>query len=231
VSGLSLRLARLLERGFPLSGGFEVPPGAICALIGPSGGGKSTVLGVIAGFVQAEAEVRIDGREVSALPPAERPVTMLFQDHNLFPHLDLAGNVALGVAPVARPGREARARAVAALAEVGLAGFEARRPDALSGGQRSRAALARALIRRRPALLLDEPFAALGPGMRAEMLGLLRRVAAETGAATVLVTHDPAEARAADLVAVVGEGEVTSARPPEAAFADPPPALARWLGD
>jgi thiamine transport system ATP-binding protein len=228
--GIELRLRALRGRAFTLTGGFCVPRGAMLALIGPSGGGKSTALDIIAGFVDADAEVRIAGEDVGALAPAARPVSMLFQDHNLFPHLSALDNVALGAEPVARPSAAARARAAQALSSVGLAGLEGRRPAALSGGQRSRVALARALIRARPVLLLDEPFAALGPGMRRDMLALVREVQARTGASVILVTHDPEEARAADFAAVVADGAIGPARPAGALFDDPPPALRTWLG-
>lgn len=228
--GLELRLRGLRDRSFALSGGFSVPRGAMMALIGPSGGGKSTALDVIAGFVDADAQVMIDGRDAASLPPAARPVSMLFQEHNLFPHLPVLDNVALGADPSWRPGRAARAKAAEALEAVGLGGLGARLPAALSGGQRSRAALARALIRARPVLLLDEPFAALGPGMRGDMLALVRSLQARAGTTVVLVTHDPDEARSADLAAVAAEGRITEAAPSAALFADPPPALRTWLG-
>ncbi|MFT4792003.1 MAG: thiamine transport system ATP-binding protein [Paracoccaceae bacterium] len=228
--GLELRLHSLRDRDFALTGGFSVPRGAMMALIGPSGGGKSTALDIIAGFVDADAEVRIDGRDVSALPPAARPASMLFQEHNLFPHLTTLENVALGADPSWRPNRAARAKAEDALEAVGLGGLGARHPAALSGGQRSRAALARALIRARPVLLLDEPFAALGPGMRRDMLALVRSLQARAGTTVVLVTHDPDEARAADLAAVAADGQITEATGSATLFADPPPALRAWLG-
>jgi thiamine transport system ATP-binding protein len=228
--GLELRLRGLTERGFVLAGELSVPAAAMLALIGPSGGGKSTALDVIAGFVAADAQVRVNGRDIAGLPPAARPVSMLFQDHNLFPHLSARDNVALGADRSARPNPAARAAADAALADVGLAGLGDRRPAALSGGQRSRAALARALIRARPVLLLDEPFAALGPGMRRDMLALVRQLQARAGITVVLVTHDPDEARAADLAAVVAEGKISAPRPAPALFDDPPPALRDWLG-
>jgi thiamine transport system ATP-binding protein len=228
--GVELRLRGLKDRAFALSGGFSVPRGAMMALIGPSGGGKSTALDIIAGFVDADADVAIDGRDISALPPAARPASMLFQEHNLFPHLSALENVALGADPSWQPGRAARAKANEALEAVGLGGLGLRKPAELSGGQRSRAALARALIRARPVLLLDEPFAALGPGMRRDMLALVRSLQARAGTTVVLVTHDPDEARAADLAAVAAEGRLSEAVASAALFADPPPALRAWLG-
>ena len=217
--------------GFLLRADLAVPAGALCAVIGPSGGGKSTLLLAAAGFVPVTAgRVEIAGRDATDLPPAERPVSLLFQDNNLFPHLTVAQNVGLGLRPALRLTAAERDRVAEALAEVGLAGLGERRPEALSGGQRQRAALARALLRDRPALLLDEPFAALGPGQRAEMLALTRAAAARRGAATLMVTHHPDDAAAADLCAFCDAGRVGAARPAAAMLADPPPALADYLG-
>ncbi|SET51190.1 thiamine transport system ATP-binding protein [Oceanicella actignis] len=228
---IALEDIRLRQGDFRLEGALEVPAGALCALIGPSGGGKSTILNVIAGFAPAEGRVRVAGRDVSRLPPAERPVSMLFQEHNLFPELTARANVALGASLALRPPPEALARADAALAAVGLEGLGERLPAELSGGQRQRVALARALLRDRPALLLDEPFAALGPGMRREMLGLVEELRRRRGLTVILVTHDPEEARRADLAAVAAEGRFGPAMPAEALFRAPPPALRAWLGE
>lgn len=217
--------------GFVLRADLAAPAGAICALIGPSGGGKSTLLNAVAGFAPVVAgRVRIGGRDVTALHPADRPATLLFQSDNLFPHLTLAQNVGLGLRPSLSLDAAERARVEAALAEVGLAGLGARLPGALSGGQQGRGALARALLRDRPALLLDEPFAALGPGQRADMLALVRARCADRGAAVLLATHDPAEARACDLTAFCADGRIAGAQPSAAAFANPAPALAAYLG-
>lgn len=230
-----LRDAVVAAGGFALRVDLDVPSGAFCAVIGPSGGGKSTLLLGLAGFLPMTGTAEIAGRPVAALPPAERPVTLLFQENNLFPALSLAQNVGLGLRPSLSLSRAERERVAEALAQVGLEGLGARRPEALSGGQRQRAALARALLRDRPALLLDEPFAALGPGQRAEMLAQTRETARRAGATTVMVTHAPEEARAADLAAfceAVGPeaGRIDGARPAAALFAEPPPALAAYLG-
>jgi thiamine transport system ATP-binding protein len=232
-----IRVEGLVARagGFRLRASLEVPGGALCAVIGPSGGGKSTLLGAIAGFNPVEAgRIEIGGRTLGDAPPGERPLTLLFQEHNLFPHLDLVRNVGLGLRPDLRLSRPERARVEAALEAVGLGGLGARRPEALSGGQRQRAALARALLRDRPALLLDEPFAALGPGQRAEMLALVEREMRARGRAVLMVTHQPEEARRADLAAFCAAdaegGRIGGARDSAALFADPPPEMAAYLG-
>jgi thiamine transport system ATP-binding protein len=217
--------------GFTLRADLSVGAGEICALIGPSGGGKSTLLAAIAGFAPISAgSVRVEGRSIDGLAPAARPVTLLFQENNLFPHLTLEQNVGLGVRPALRLSAAERARVAAALAEAGLDGLGGRSPDALSGGQRQRAALARALLRDRPALLLDEPFAALGPGQRAEMLDFVARTMRPRGAAVLMVTHQPEDARKADRVAFCAEGRIAGARPAAAALADPSPEMAAYLG-
>ncbi len=229
-----LRLERLdLRQGsFRLHADLEVPPGAAVAVMGPSGGGKSTLLAAIAGFLApAAGRVLWDGRDLGPLSPGERPVGILFQDNNLFPHLTALQNVALGLRPTLRPRPEERARAEAALERVGLGGLGDRRPAQLSGGQQGRAALARLLVQDRPLVLMDEPFAALGPALRAEMLALTREALGARGATLLLVTHDPEDARAiADSVIVVAEGRADPPLPTAPLLADPPPALRAYLG-
>jgi thiamine transport system ATP-binding protein len=229
---LALERVAVALGGFRLAADWAVAAGSATALIGPSGSGKSTLLGLVAGFVApAAGRVLWQGRDLTGLAPAERPVTLLFQEHNLFAHLTAAQNVGLGLRPDLRLGGEGWQRVEAALAEVGLGGLGARRPRELSGGQRQRVALARALLRARPVLLLDEPFAALGPGLRAEMLDLVARIREEQGATLVIVTHAPEDARRIAGQVVLVEGGV--AHPPvatEQLFAEPPPALRAYLG-
>jgi thiamine transport system ATP-binding protein len=166
------------------------------------------------------------------MPPGDRPVSVVFQDNNLFTHLTAFQNVALGLRPSLKLTPEEAREVGSALAHVGLDGFGSRRPGELSGGQQSRVALARVLVRRKPLVLLDEPFSALGPALRIEMLDLVKEVAGETGATVLIVSHDPGDARRiADLTMYLGEG---SAMPPVATgelFADPPPALMAYLGN
>ncbi len=190
--------------------------GVTTAIIGPSGSGKSTILNLIAGFETPDSgRVLIGEDDVTALSPAERPVTMVFQDNNLFAHLPVWRNVSIGLDRATN--RSAGDRIVGgALARVGLAGYADRMPGMLSGGERQRVALARVLVRQRPVLLLDEPFAALGPGLRTDMLALMRTLQQETGMTVAVVTHQPDEAeRFADEIvfidrqAIAGHGPAT----------------------
>jgi thiamine transport system ATP-binding protein len=189
---------------------LTVPTGECLAVVGPSGAGKSTLLELIAGFTTPlSGAVRVDGRDITRLPPARRPLTTVFQEHNVFPHLDLRANVGLGIHPGLKLGHEDRQRIDGALQRVGLAGMEKRLPGQLSGGQRQRVALARALVRRQSLLLLDEPFAALGPALRHEMLGLIQDLQQSEKLTVVLVSHHPDDARRiARYTAFVDEGEV-----------------------
>jgi thiamine transport system ATP-binding protein len=229
---LQLDRLTLAQGGFRLTADWTAAAGARIALIGPSGAGKSTLLAAIAGFLDpAAGRILWRGADLAPLPPGQRPVTILFQDQNLFPHLTVAQNLGLGLRPDLRLTPADRNRVDQALARTGLAGLGGRRPAELSGGQASRAALARALLRARPILALDEPFAALGPAMRAEMLDLVREVSAETGALVLMVTHDPAEALAlGGTAAVVADGVAAAPADMRSLLAAPPPALAAYLG-
>jgi thiamine transport system ATP-binding protein len=232
---LRLEAIRVVQDDFTLAADWAVLKGARVAVIGPSGAGKSTLLSVIAGFVApVSGRVLWDGSDLACVRPGDRPLSILFQDQNLFPHLTLGQNLGLGLRPDLRLTAAQNQRVAAALERVGLAGMGGRMPGQLSGGQMGRAALARALLRARPLLLLDEPFAALGPALKAEMLALVAEVAAETGptgATVLMVTHDPADAHAfADLTVLVADGVAQAPAPTAALFADPPPALQAYLG-
>jgi thiamine transport system ATP-binding protein len=207
---------------------FSAP---ITALIGPSGAGKSTLLNLIAGFVvPSQGRILWDGRDISQQPPAQRPVSMLFQDNNLFPHLTVWENLALALTH-RRPNAGQSAKMTQALSRVGLVGYEARKPGALSGGQQSRVALARVLLQARPLMLLDEPFAALGPALKQEMLDLVAEISAETGMHVVMVSHDPKDAaRIAAETAVVDGGQVSAPMPTLQLLENPPAALRAYLG-
>jgi thiamine transport system ATP-binding protein len=229
---LRLDNVTLRQGDFVLGADWAAAAGDRIAVIGPSGAGKSTLLHGIGGFLPpASGRILWQGRDLGPVPPGERPVSILFQDQNLFPHLTAFDNVALGLSPRLRPSAQDRARITKVLERVGLGGLADRRPGTLSGGQQGRAALARALLRERPLLLLDEPFAALGPATKAEMMALVAELQAETGALTLMVTHDPADARRfAPLTVLVEGGLAHRPVPTEALFADPPPGLADYLG-
>ncbi len=212
---------------------LAVPAGALVAVIGPSGAGKSSLLSLIAGFDRAASgQILIGGRDVTSDGPAARPVSMLFQDHNLFAHLDVWTNVALGISPRLRLNAGETSQIAGALDRVGIASLARRLPGEISGGERQRAALARALVRERPVMLLDEPFAALGPALRKEMLGLVATLHRDTGVTILMVTHAPEDARAiADLTAFLDAGRVVAVRPTaELLAATDIPQLTEYLG-
>lgn len=230
---LELCHVHLQQGEFTLSANFAVQAGGITALLGPSGAGKSTLLSAIAGFLPLGAgRLLWQGGELTDLPPSARPISTLFQDNNLFPHLSSRDNVALGLHP-ARKLDDAQWGAVdQALADVGLDNAAMRRkPAQLSGGQNARVALARALIRDRPILLLDEPFGAVGPGLKAELLALVSKLAANAGTCVIMVSHDPNDAqKIAQNVIWMDQGIAHAPRATDAIFQDPPAGLAAYLG-
>lgn len=229
---LRLENLKIAQGDFQLQGNWALPAGAKVALIGPSGAGKSTLLMAIAGFVGPKSgKICWQGDDLASIPPGERPLSILFQDQNLFPHLTIAQNLGLGLCPKLNLSPSQWQAVDATLGRVGLAGMGARKPAQLSGGQQGRAALARALLRARPLLLLDEPFAALGPALKADMLDLVLETTAEAGITVLLVTHDPADARRfAELTILVADGIAHVPQPTDALFANPPPALQSYLG-
>jgi len=178
--------------------------GAVTAIRGASGSGKSTLLDLVAGFLAPlSGSISVDGRRIDALPPEERPVSILFQTETLFEHLSAARNVALGLA------RPDPARIAAALAEVGLADIGRQKAATLSGGQKQRVALARTLLRDRPVLLLDEPFSALDDETRAATRSLVLELTRKQKWATVLVTHHADDIAAiAERVYVLADGRL-----------------------
>jgi iron(III) transport system ATP-binding protein len=190
VSGLELRGVGVA----PLLTGVDltVADSEVLVLVGPSGAGKTTLLRAVAGRVPVSAgSIRIGTRDVTTEPPERRRVGLVFQDHALFPHLDVAGNVGFGVAR-----RERAARVAELLSLVRLDGFARRRPHELSGGESQRVALARALAPRPEVLLLDEPFASLDPELREALRREVRSILRASGTTAVVVTHDVADAEA-----------------------------------
>lgn len=164
-------------------------PGQITAISGASGSGKSTLLDLLAGFIlPSSGALTLDGVDLLPLPPETRPVSLLLQADNLFEHLSAADNAALGL-PRGVPKAEGKQKVMAALAEVGLAGFEGKSAATLSGGQKQRVALARTLLRDRPVLLLDEPFSALDDETRQTTRALVAELTRRHGWHTILVSH------------------------------------------
>lgn len=210
------------------------PKGEFTAILGPSGSGKSTLLNLIAGFEDPQSgRIAIGGTDVTALPPDRRPVTMIFQDNNTFAHLDVWSNVALGVSPSLKLDEKQRATVASALEQVGLTALKDRRPSEVSGGERQRIALARALVRDRPVLLLDEPFAALGPALRRDMLDLVKDLQKAKTLTVLMVSHQPEDAAyAASHTAYLENGRILALRPTQDLFAATDlPGLSAYLGD
>jgi putative thiamine transport system ATP-binding protein len=198
ISRLTLRVGgRTLVSDFDL----RVGPGEVTTLMGPSGCGKSSLLSYLCGTLEpafeASGRVRLDGVAIDPLPPERRRLGILFQDDLLFPHLSVGENLAFALPPTVRGRRERRARVEAALAEAELAGFAARDPATLSGGQRARVALMRTLLARPRALLLDEPFGRLDHELRERVRRFVFDHARQAGLPTLLVTHDRADAETA----------------------------------
>ena len=230
---VELNGARVDYKGAAMVFDLAVEGGDFLALIGPSGAGKTTLLNMIAGFEPAMAgRIYIAGRDVTEVPPESRPLTMLFQENNLFAHLDVQTNVGLGLSPSLKLTASDATEISHALDRVGLTGFEKRLPRELSGGERQRVALARALVRDKPLLLLDEPFTALGPALRREMLNLVDEIRREKGLSIILVTHHPGDARHAAIhTAFIHMGRVKAMRSTADLFeANDHPELTEYLG-
>lgn len=234
MTAVELRDVRFRYEDLEMVFDVAFPAASLTAIIGPSGGGKSTLLNLVAGFETAIAgKVLIGDEDVTALPPGQRPVNMIFQDNNVFAHLDVWSNVALGVAPSLKLDAPQRQRVDAALTEVGLGALRSRKPGEISGGERQRVAVARALVRDKPVLLLDEPFAALGPALRRDMLDLILAMQKARGLSVLMVTHQPEDALyAASHTAYLENGRVAALRPTAELFAATDlPGLATYLGD
>src|SRR4051812_18514685 len=200
-----------------------IPTGQLTALLGPSGGGKSTLLRVIAGLDSADTgAVSIAGTDATKLPPQKRNVGFVFQHYAVFKHMSVAKNVAFGLEIRHRPKAEVKQRVGELLELVHLSQFAHRMPSQLSGGQRQRMALARALAVEPKVLLLDEPFGALDAKVRKELRDWLRRLHDEVHVTTVFVTHDQEEAlEVADEIVVINEGRVEQVGAPDQLYDAP----------
>jgi sulfate transport system ATP-binding protein len=201
----------------------SLPTGQLTALLGPSGGGKSTLLRIIAGLESADSgAVEIEGVDATRLPPQKRNVGFVFQHYAVFKHMTVAKNVAFGLEIRKRPKAEVRRRVDELLELVHLSQFAHRLPSQLSGGQRQRMALARALAVEPTVLLLDEPFGALDAKVRKELRDWLRRLHDEVHVTTVFVTHDQEEAlEVADEIVVINEGRVEQIGTPDQLYDEP----------
>ena len=201
---------RLGEQNFCYD--LQIPLGQVVAIMGASGSGKSTLLNLLSGFIQPQndsAQILLGDERVDLLDPSQRPVTSLFQEHNLFAHMSAFNNLALGIRTSLKLTVSEVAQVEAALEQVGLAGLGSRLPKQLSGGQRQRVALGRALVRRKPLLLLDEPFSALDPALRQEMAALVKSLSRQHQLTVLLVTHEPKDAlELAETVVFIADGRV-----------------------
>ena len=186
----------LKESYLTISTNISLEPDKIYAVVGPSGAGKSTFLNLISGFASiSSGSIIWNEQEISHLPPAKRSVSILFQDNNLFPHLSVWRNLALAVTHWPKISRDNEEKLKAVMSEVGILGLENRKPSQLSGGQQSRVALARVLLQKNKILLLDEPFSALGPSLKDQMLELIKKIAKNKNLLVLMVTHEPADAK------------------------------------
>ena len=184
----------LADDTLPMTFDLQVAAGERIAIVGPSGAGKSTLLNLIAGFVlPTRGEVWLNGENHTQSAPYERPVSMLFQENNLFPHLTVQQNLALGLKTSLKLTALEQDQIERVADAVGLTSFLSRLPNSLSGGQKQRVALARCLLRDKPILLLDEPFSALDPELRIDMLNLIDELCYSKKLTLLLVTHQPSE--------------------------------------
>jgi iron(III) transport system ATP-binding protein len=194
-----------------------VPKGTLTTILGPSGCGKTTLLRMIAGLeAPTSGRILIDGQDVTTLGPAERNVSMVFQSYALFPHMNVIENVGYGLAVTGVPRQQAHSRARAAMASVGLAGFDQRRPGELSGGQQQRVAVARALVLEPSVMLFDEPLSNLDARLRRTMREEIRALQQRLGLTVAYVTHDQSEALAvSDQIVVMDAGSIAQAGTPQ----------------
>ena len=199
-----------LYHHLPMRFTLSVTRGEQIAVLGPSGAGKSTLLNLIAGFLTpASGTMMIDGEDHTTTPPSRRPVSMLFQENNLFSHLSVQQNIGLGLNPGLKLSTSQREKMHHIAQQMGLDALLERLPGELSGGQRQRVALARCLVREQPILLLDEPFSALDPALRQEMLTLVTEVCREKQLTLLMVSHSVEDAaRIASRSIVVADGRI-----------------------
>ena len=212
---------------------MTVGTGELMVLLGPSGSGKTTILRAIAGLVRpSQGDIHFDERSVLNVPPEKRGAVMVFQEHALFPFMDVGANVAFGLKMRRIDAGTIRRKVAQALAAVQLAGYENRRPDELSGGQRQRVALARALVIEPRVLLLDEPLSSLEPNLREDLRATIRSLQQRAGITMIFVTHDQTDAVAvADRICLLMHGAVRQTGEPRSFFERPVDSdVARFFG-
>ena len=207
---LKLEKITYLYDHLPMRFDLRIQPGERVAILGPSGAGKSTLLSLIAGFLApVSGHMLLNNEDHTTTPPAQRPVSMLFQENNLFSHLTVEQNIGLGLHPGLKLNQQQKLLLRQIAQQVGLEDCLARLPEQLSGGQRQRAALARCLVRSQPILLLDEPFSALDPALRNEMLQLVDQVCTHRQLTLLMVSHNLDDAaRIADRTLLVVDGRI-----------------------
>lgn len=207
---LTLTKLTYLYEHLPMRFDLRIAAGERVAILGPSGAGKSTMLSLVAGFLApVSGQILLNGDDHSATPPARRPVSMLFQENNLFSHLTVRQNMGLGLHPGLKLSAQQKQDLEEIARQVGLSECLDRLPSQLSGGQRQRVALARCLLRSQPILLLDEPFSALDPALRSEMLSLLDKVCGQRNLTLLMVSHNLDDAaRIAPRTLLVVDGRI-----------------------
>ncbi|UGB03129.1 thiamine ABC transporter ATP-binding protein ThiQ [Leclercia sp. G3L] len=207
---LTLTDVTWLYQHLPMRFTLSVRQGELIAVLGPSGAGKSTLLNLVAGFLQpANGRITIEGQDHTHTPPAARPVSMLFQENNLFTHLSVRQNIGLGMHPGLRLNAGQQQKLGDIATQMGIGDLLDRLPGELSGGQRQRVALARCLVREQPILLLDEPFSALDPALRQEMLLLVKEVCERQNLTMLMVSHSVEDAvKIAPRSVVIADGRI-----------------------
>ena len=195
--------------GFRLTADFEIERGSLVSIVGPSGAGKSTILNALAGFIPLTSGViKWNGSDITKLDPGLRPLSILFQDYNLFSHLTVKDNIAIGLRPNLKLDDLETEMVNSVIEEVGLSKFKFIKPFQLSGGQRTRVSLARSIVRSKPILLLDEAFSGLGPALRSEMIKLIKDKSIKEGITLIMVSHHIKDAIELDQkVIFVNDGE------------------------
>jgi len=229
---LTLDKIQFERPSFKINAAFQVMKGETVVLMGASGSGKSTLLSLIAGFDQpTQGRLLYEGGDITKRSPRLRPFTMLFQDNNLFPHLSVVANVGLGLGTL-RLSHKDKIRVEESLERVGALSLKNRLPAQLSGGESQRVALARSLLMHHKLLLLDEPFAALGPGVRQELLSLLLKLQKEQGLTLIMATHSPEDAClfGGRLLFMEGGSLVVDDTLPQALNSPSNPTLVKYLG-